>query len=286
METIFEILLDALADTVKALPFLFGAYLIIEYLEHHSSDRIRRALAGSQRLGPAAGAVLGCIPQCGFSVAAANLYGGRVITAGTLIAVFLSTSDEAVPILLANPGMLDTLGRLLLVKAAVAVLAGMAVDVVARRAQERGQRLPEEKREPCLCSHRDCRHSIFWSAAGHTAEIFFFLLAVSAILGGIVEAVGAETMSRFLLKGSILQPAAAALIGFIPHCAASVFLAQMLADGTISFGAAAAGLLTGAGAGMAVLWKVNPNRRDNLKLMAILYGVAVVAGTVLQLTVG
>ncbi len=288
METIFEILLDALLDSVKALPFLFGAYLIIEYLEHHSSGRVERLLAGSHRLGPVAGALLGCIPQCGFSVAAANLYGGRVITAGALVAVFLSTSDEAIPVLLANPGMLGVLGKLMLVKVLVALVAGFAIDLAARRFQAKGERplLEEEDQTGQMCSHCGCGHSVVRSALHHTAEIFFFLFVVSLILGGIVEAVGQETLGRLLLKGSVFQPAIAALVGFIPNCAASVFLAQMLAEGTLSFGAAAAGLLTGAGVGLAVLWKVNRSHKDNLKIMGILYVVAAVTGTVLQLTMG
>lgn len=288
METIFEILLDALLDSVKALPFLFGAYLIIEYLEHHSSGRVERLLAGSHRLGPVAGALLGCIPQCGFSVAAANLYGGRVITAGALVAVFLSTSDEAIPVLLANPGMLGVLGKLMLVKVLVALAAGFAIDLAARRFQAKGERplLEEEDQTGQMCSHCGCGHSVVRSALRHTAEIFFFLFVVSLILGGIVEAVGQETLGRLLLKGSVFQPAIAALVGFIPNCAASVFLAQMLAEGTLSFGAAAAGLLTGAGVGLAVLWKVNRSHKDNLKIMGILYVVAAVTGTVLQLTMG
>ena len=288
METIFEILLDALLDSVKALPFLFGAYLIIEYLEHHSSGRVKRLLAGSHRLGPVAGALLGCIPQCGFSVAAANLYGGRVITAGALVAVFLSTSDEAIPVLLANPGMLGVLGKLMLVKVLVALVAGFAIDLAARRFQAKGEHplLEEEDQTGQMCSHCGCGHSVVRSALHHTAEIFFFLFVVSLILGGIVEAVGQETLGRLLLKGSVFQPAIAALVGFIPNCAASVFLAQMLAEGTLSFGAASAGLLTGAGVGLAVLWKVNRNHKDNLKIMGILYVVAAVTGTVLQLTMG
>ena len=288
METIFEILLDALLDSVKALPFLFGAYLIIEYLEHHSSGRVERLLAGSHRLGPVAGALLGCIPQCGFSVAAANLYGGRVITAGALVAVFLSTSDEAIPVLLANPGMLGVLGKLMLVKVLVALAAGFAIDLAARRFQAKGERplLEEEDQTGQMCSHCGCGHSVVRSALRHTAEIFFFLFVVSLILGGIVEAVGQETLGRLLLKGSVFQPAIAALVGFIPNCAASVFLAQMLAEGTLSFGAATAGLLTGAGVGLAVLWKVNRSHKDNLKIMGILYVVAAVTGTVLQLTMG
>ena len=287
METVFEILLDALMDSVKSLPFLFGAYLIIEYLEHHTSRRIETILAGSHRLGPAVGAALGCIPQCGFSVAAANLYSGRVITAGTLIAVFLSTSDEAIPVLLASPDMMGVLGRLIVVKVAAAVAVGFAVDLALKRGRDSGSRLLEEKNQTeDMCRHCGCGDSVVLSACRHTAGIFLFLFVVSVILGGITEAVGQEALGRLLLKGSVFQPAIAAVLGFVPNCAASVFLAQMLAEDTISFGAAVAGLMTGAGVGLAVLWKVNHNFRDNLKIMGILYGAAVIIGTALQVTIG
>ena len=152
METLFEIIQDALIDSLKMLPFLFGAYLLIEYLEHHSSERMERLLAGSSRFGPVSGALLGCVPQCGFSVAAANLYSGRIITPGTLVAVFLSTSDEALPILLANPGNLGVIGKLIAIKVVLAIAVGMGLDLLlrARRGSGAGERRAHMER---LCEH-------------------------------------------------------------------------------------------------------------------------------------
>ena len=285
METIFEILLDALLDSVKALPFLFGAYLIIEYLEHHSSGRVKRLLAGSHRLGPVAGALLGCIPQCGFSVAAANLYGGRVITAGALVAVFLSTSDEAIPVLLANPGMLGVLGKLMLVKVLAALAAGFAIDLAARRFQAKGEHplLEEEDQTGQMCSHCGCGHSVVRSALHHTGEIFVFLFLTTLVLGGVLEIIGEERLSMVLMEGSIFQPALAGIIGLIPNCGASVLLTRLLMDGTLSFGAALAGLSTNAGVGLLVLFRVGRRHTTrNLQLMGVLYLAAVVCGILLQ----
>lgn len=285
METILDIVIDALKDTVLMLPFLFLAYLLIEYLEHHSSQRLEQLLAGSKRLGPVAGAALGCVPQCGFSVAAANLYGGGVITIGTLIAVFLSTSDEAIPVLLAYPGMLGILGRLLVVKFVIALATGFGVDVLLRHRRNKGKSssLEESNQIANLCRHCGCDHGILLPALRHTIEIFFFLFAVSLVLGGLVEVIGQEHLASILLQGSFFQPFIAALIGFIPSCASSVFLTQMMVEGTLSFGAATAGLLTGAGTGLAVLWRVNRNLKNNLHIMGICYLVAIAAGIVLQL---
>lgn len=285
METIYEIMLDALLDSIKALPFLFGAYLLLEYLEHRASDKMNHMMAGSRKLGPVAGALLGCIPQCGFSVAAANLYSGRIITAGALIAVFLSTSDEAIPVLLSEPQLYGTVLWLMVIKIVIALVAGILVDLLAamRLKAHKKPLLAEEDQMQEICKDCDCEHSVLKSALHHTLEIFFFLFVVSLILGAVVEAVGQERLGALLLKGSIFQPALAALIGFIPNCAASVILTRLFIEGTVSFGALAAGLLTGAGAGLAVLWRVNLNVRDNLRIMAILYVVAVVTGSMMQL---
>ena len=142
-----EMILDAVLDSLKTLPFLFGAYLLMEFLEHRASHRLTGALARLGPLGPVGGAVLGCVPQCGFSVAAANFYGGRLISPGTLLAVFLATSDEALPILLSRPQALGALGRLLGVKLIAASVAGLAVDGLAGRFFRRREIAAVEKRE-------------------------------------------------------------------------------------------------------------------------------------------
>lgn len=284
MDFFFSILAEAFLDSVKMLPFLFGAYLLIEYLEHHSSGKMEKLLAGSNRFGPVTGAVLGCVPQCGFSVAAANLYSGRVITLGTLIAVFLSTSDEALPILLANPDSLPTVGALLLFKLVLGIVAGLTVDFVRRRLGRRSSFYGEnpalhEMCEDCHCEER----GILRSAIHHTIHIFLFVLVVSVVLSGAVELIGEERLSTLLMSGSIFQPAIAALIGFIPNCAASVLLTNLLLSGTISFGAAMAGLSSSAGVGLLVLFRANKSLKENLTIVALIYVISTAAGMLLQL---
>lgn len=273
-----DVLLDAILDTLKALPFLFGAYLLIEFLEHRASGKLTSALMGP--LGPIGGAVLGCVPQCGFSVAAANFYTGRLISPGTLLAVFLATSDEALPILLSRPqAMLDLL-RLLGVKLVAAAVFGLLTDLVCKRFLKLHQDEPFHD----LCEDCDCEHEgIFKAALHHTIKVFLFLLLVNLVLGFAICFVGEENISGFLLSGSVFQPLLAALIGFIPNCAASVILTELYLAGSLSFGSAVAGLCTGAGLGLAVLFKTNRHTKENLALSGVLYAAAVITGVACNL---
>ena len=284
MDFFFDIFSDAVLDSLKMLPFLFGAYLLIEYLEHHSSGKMEKLLASSNRLGPVTGALLGCVPQCGFSVAAANLYSGRVITLGTLVAVFLSTSDEALPILLAHPNSLSTVGALLLFKAVLGLVAGLSIDFISRRLRRGSSFYGENRQLHELCEDCHCEErGILRSAVHHTLQIFLFVLIVTVVLNGAVELIGETRLAALLMSGSVFQPAVAALLGFIPNCAASVLLTNLLLSGTISFGAAMAGLSTSAGVGLLVLFRANRNLKENLMIMALIYGISTVAGMLLQL---
>ena len=202
-----DVLLDAFLDTLKTLPFLFGAYLLIEFLEHKASDKLTGALSRMGPLGPLGGAALGLVPQCGFSVAAANFYAGRLISAGTLVAVFLATSDEALPIMLSRPEAFPVLLRLLAVKFVAAAVFGMLTDLVLKRF------LKPDRQEPFhdLCEDCDCEHEgIFKSALRHTVKIAVFLLLINLILGYAIYFIGEANISRFLLSGSIFQPLLAA----------------------------------------------------------------------------
>lgn len=278
-----EIILDALLDSLKSLPFLFGAYLLIEFLEHHASQRLTNALSKLGPLGPVGGALLGCVPQCGFSVAAANFYAGRLISPGTLLAVFLATSDEAVPILLSRPGALPDLGRLLAVKLLAAALFGILADFIVIKILKPSPTQPfHDLCEDCGCEEK----GVFRSALGHTVQIFVFLMLINLALGFAIYFVGEENISRLLLSGSVFQPLLAALIGFIPNCAASVILTELYLGGSLSFGAAVAGLCTGAGLGLAVLFRVNRDWKENLWIALALYAAAVVTGTVCQIIIG
>lgn len=278
---LWDILLDTLLDSLKILPFLFLAFVIMELLEHRANGRIERFFTRAGKAGPAAGALLGCVPQCGFSVLCANLYVGGVVTRGTLVAVFLSTSDEAVLLLAAAPQQLPALLKLLLCKVVIAVAAGYVVDFFGRRTRRQSIGSLHE-----ICDHEHCgceKHKGIWiPALLHTVKIFGFLLLFTFLLNFLVAWLGHERLETLLLHDSVLQPFAAALLGFLPNCAASVLLTQLYVEGTLGFGAVVAGLCTGAGAGLLVLFRENRHVKDNLKILGILYAVAAVSGVILQ----
>lgn len=279
LELLLDIFTDALLDSLKMLPFLFGAYLLMEWLEHRSGEGMEKLLAGARRLGPVTGALLGCVPQCGFSVAAANLYAGRVITMGTLAAVFLSTSDEAVPLLLGAPEKAGVLLPLLALKVLVGALAGMLIDRAAR-----GKVSAHREGIHDLCRHCHCEEgNILPAALRHTGSIFLFVLLVNLALGGGVALLGEEKLSALLLSESFLQPAAAALLGLIPNCAASVLLTRLYLAGAVDFASLAAGLLPASGVGLMVLFRANPRPRENLLILALTWGTGAAVGLFLRL---
>ena len=284
MELILDVLLDALIDGAKMLPFLYLAYLLIEWLERNHGQRIENALAGAGRWGFVPGAVLGCVPQCGFSAVAANFYASRVITPGTLLAVFVATSDEAIPLLAAEPGMWGTLAVLLVLKVILGMAAGFVLDVPLRRVLPQslyGGYAGHADEVDCHEEHEE--HSgIFLAALRHTLEIFAFILLFSFLIGLVFELVGEGAITALLGRMGPFQPMVAALIGLVPNCAASVLLAQLYMQGAITFGSLMAGLTAGAGIGLAVLWRVNPSWKQNLFMTGLLWAAGAAVGIVLQ----
>ena len=279
---IFDILLDALLDTLKTIPFLFAAFLALEALEHYSGGLSDRLLEKAGKAGPFFGAILGCIPQCGFSVASANLYSGGVITLGTLIAVFIATSDEAILIMLGNPGSAGAVLRLLLCKVIAGIIIGFAVDFIFRKHKN-------EKNIEDLCRGRGCGCSddsgVLKPAARHTWKLAVYILVFNIILGFILETAGTDTLSALLGKDTLYQPFLAALIGLIPNCAASVMITELYLAGILGFPAAMAGLSAGAGVGLAVLFRENRPMRENFEILGILYVSAALVGVILELLI-
>lgn len=277
-ETVWEILEHALLDSLQTLPFLFLAYLLIEFLEHHASGKMEKALAGSGKLGVVIGALLGCVPQCGFSAIAANLYAGRIITLGTLMAVFLSTSDEMIIIMLSEPGHVGEMLLLIGIKVVIAVLAGLVIDFIVKRNNGSG-----EENIKKLCSGCGCEHGIFLSALKHTVSIFAIVLAANIVLGGLIHLVGEENLGEFMLSGSFFQPILAAIIGLIPNCAASVLITELYIGGALTLSSAVAGLCAGAGVGLIVLFRANRNLKDCVRIVLLLFGISAAAGLLLSL---
>jgi hypothetical protein len=263
-----EVVLHTILDTLKLIPLLFLTYLLMEFIEHRASGRTSRFLEKSGPLAPAVGAFAGLLPQCGFSASAANLYTGRVITMGTLVAVFLSTSDEMIPILVSGDIPVTTIVYILAYKLAVAILVGLSVEAVFR--------IFKIKREPInideICDEDNCHceRGIFYSALHHTVTISAFVLAITLLLNCVIFFVGQERIGQAVGSIPVLSHLIASVVGLIPNCAASVALATFAKEGIISAGAMLAGLFSGAGVGLLVLFRLNKKLKQNLLIVLIL----------------
>ena len=279
---IFGAVTEALLDGVKLLPFLFITYLVMEYMEHKTSQKTGLILQKSGRWGVVLGGVFGVVPQCGFSAAASNLYAGRIITLGTLIAVFLSTSDEMLPILISEQAPLLVIAKILILKAVIGITAGALVDLWIRK--RKGSQ-KEELRIEQICDHQHCHcgeGNIFKSALKHTLQIFLFILLVSFLLNLIIEWIGDAALVLVLSSKPVLGPMLAGMVGLIPNCASSIVLTQLYLEGVLGAGSMTAGLLSGTGVGLLVLFKVNDKVKENIRITALLYVIGVLAGVVME----
>ena len=275
-----DIIIDTLIDSIKLLPFLFITYLLMEYIEHKTKDKTKETIRKSGKIGPLVGGILGVFPQCGFSVSATNLYSARVITLGTLIAVYLSTSDEMLPIFISEAVPLDVILKILGIKVLIAIIAGFAIDFVLRLTKKDKQ---EEKIvDLCEKDHCHCENGIFKSSLKHTLNIFIFIVIISLIMHIAIHLIGEDTIASLVLNKPIIGPIIAGLIGLIPNCAASVILTQMYLENLISGATMISGLLVGAGVGLAVLFKTNKGIKENLKIVLLLYIIGVVSGIILE----
>lgn len=270
-----DVILDALLDTAKLLPFLFLTYLAMEYLEHKAGQKAESLVKKAGGFGPVIGGALGIVPQCGFSAAASNLYAGRVISLGTLIAIYLSTSDEMLPILISEKASVVLIAELLLAKAVIGMIVGLIIDFLMRR---KGVQEHEHIHEICEHEHCHCEKGILRSALSHTVQIAFFVLLITFALNLILFFVGEDALANLIINRPVLGPILAGLVGLIPNCAGSVVITQLYLEGVISIGAAMAGLLTGSGVGLLVLFRVNHDRKENLRILGLLYSIGVLVG--------
>lgn len=286
LHELWHAFLHTLTDVLPALPFLYLSYLLLELLERRvvNSERAIAALRTS-RLGPLCGGVLGALPQCGTSIMAAGLYAGRVVSLGTLLAVFLSTSDEMLPVLVA--GRLPFLFILLLVllKAAIGILVGFLADLIHRRRAPAAEATPDSEVEE-LCRREGCHcdeHGIFAAALYHFARVALFLFAVSFILTAGIHLLGEDKLGGLVIGIPGISHLLAGLVGLIPNCAASVVLTELYLHGALSLGTLFAGLLPGAGVGLLVLFRANRTRlRECLLILLLLLAVGVGAGLLLD----
>lgn len=276
-----EVLLHGILDTLKLVLFLFLTYLLMEFIEHRASDKARRFMQRAGGFGPLVGGALGVIPQCGFSAAASNLYTGRVITLGTLVAVFLSTSDEMLPILIAGNIDFTKILGIIVYKTAVGILVGFGIDLVLRLMGRGREDIDID--EICDSDDCHCESGILRSALHHTLTVSLFVFIATAVINSAVFFIGEDKLASVLVNIPVLSHLICSLIGLIPNCAASVVLTSFATAGFISTGAMISGLLTGAGVGLLVLFRMNKRMKENLTIVGILVVCGVVFGLIADL---
>ena len=277
---LIEIIHHTLIDSIKLVPFLFLTYLAMEWMEHKTGDVAKKIVEKSGRFGPLVGAVLGAFPQCGFSAAGSSLYAGRVITLGTLFAIYLSTSDEMLPIMISAAVPLSVIGKILLLKITIGFIMGFIVDMIVRK---RGWEEQEHIGDMCDHEHCHCEEGIWKSAIVHTLQVTFFIVMITFVLNLVLHSAGEEVLAEWFLRYGILGEITAGLIGLIPNCAASVVVTQLYLEGVLSFGAMLSGLLTGSGVGLLVLYRVNHDWKENLYITGMLYVIGIVCGIIVNL---
>lgn len=267
----------AFSDSLKILPFLFITYLIMEFLEKGTGEKSNLWLEKAGKAGPVVGGFLGVIPQCGMSTVASNLYAGRIISVGTLLAIYLSTSDEMLPIMISRSVEVAVIAKILAVKVIIAIIAGLLVDFIYRIIKKEEH---EKMKIHDFCEHEHCHceDGILKSAIRHTIQIIVFVFLITVILNIGIEIIGEEQLADFILNKPIVGPILAGIIGLIPNCASSVIITQMFLDGLMSFGTMMAGLLVGAGVGILVLLRVNEDKTDSFKIISILYLTGALCG--------
>ncbi len=281
---LLDVIADTLVDALKLLPFLFLTYLAMEYIEHKAGDKAEELVEKAGGFGPLIGSILGIVPQCGFSTAASNLYAGRIITLGTLVSIFLSTSDEMLPVFISNQVAIGTILKILSIKVVIGMAAGFVIDLVLQKKhKEKGETEHLKIDEMCDHQHCHCEQGNIWkSAISHTLQILFFIVVVSFILNLLISYIGEDSLSALLSNRPVLGPVIAGLVGLIPNCAASVVLTQLYLEGMINGGAMMAGLLVGAGVGLLVLFRVNENVKENMRIALLLYIIGVVSGILIE----
>ncbi len=286
-------LADAIIDSVHTLLFLFIIFLFIELIEYFYSEKINSFMKKSEKTAPVIGGLAAIIPQCGFSIIASTLYLRKFITKGTLIAIYLATSDEAIPILLTQPEKIYYVLPVIGLKIVIAIAAGYLIDFILKDKKY----IAVADEEDCHLHHEDdgcCKHSVskrrkrdlIYHPLKHTLNIFLFILFITIILNYLIELYGRyDILPVIFNKVRFLQPVFAALVGLIPNCAVSIAITMMLIKGSITFGAAMSGLLTNAGLGILVLLRHKDNYKDTLNIIGILLIISIISGYILQYTV-
>lgn len=273
-----DILIDTCLDSLKLIPFLFIAFLIIELFEHKLAKKTKASIIKTKKFGPIVGALLGAIPQCGFASVATNLYVTRIISLGTLISIYLSTSDEMLPILLSHNTPIKDILVILGIKVAIGIIMGVIIDFIIRK---------QEKGEFSICEDDkcDCKDSIIKSSIIHTLKTIIFIFLITFLLNILMSYISEDVLSNIFMKKSLFAPIFASLIGLIPNCASSVVITEFYLNGIITMGTCIAGLLTNAGLALIVLFKTNKNIKENIGILSIIYLIGVISGIIINLLI-
>ena len=275
-----DCIIDGLLDTLKLLPYLLITFIILEFIEHKLSKKNQKVLSENKKYGPFLGGILGALPQCGFSSMAANLFSARVITMGTLIAVFLSTSDEMLPIMISEKVDILLLIKILGFKVIVGIIIGLIVDLIYRKNTK------TDIETICEHDHCDCDHDgVLISSLKHTLKIGLFILIANLVINLVIFKVGEDNVSNLLLHNNILTYFISSLIGLIPNCAGSVIITELYLNSFITIGTMLAGLLTGSGLGILLLFRTNKNIKENITILSIIYFVGVLIGIIVDLII-
>ena len=274
-----DCLLDALLDSLKLLPYLLITFLLLELIEHKLSEKSEKVLSKNKKYGPIIGGLLGGLPQCGFSAMAANLFSSRVITMGTVVAIFLSTSDEMLPIMLSEQADFWLIAKIIGFKVLVGIIIGFIVDLIFKRKEEKNN-INE------ICEHDHChckKDGVIISSIKHTIKTGLFILIANILIGLIIYFVGEDNIKDILLNKNILSYFIASLVGLIPNCAPSVIMTELYLSNMVTIGTLLSGLLTGSGLGILLLFKSNKDLKENIKVLSIIYIVGVIIGIIVDL---
>ena len=277
-----DALLDTIIDSLKLLPFLLVTYLLMELLEHKAGKKTNKLIQKSGKFGPIIGAILGIVPQCGFSAAAANLYAGRIITMGSLIAIFLSTSDEMLPILISEAAPISLIIKILLIKLLIGMIAGILIDLIFKTKNKEEEEI--HIHDICEDEHCHCdKDGILKSSIKHTLHIFAYIFIISFFINILISFIGEENIAHITTNIPVLGNIIASIIGLIPNCASSVVLTQLYLENVLPLGCLISGLLVNSGIGLLVLFKVNKNHKQNILILVSLFLIGVVSGTIIGL---
>ncbi len=280
MDLLIDVIKDTIIDSARIFPFLFLTYLLMEYLEHRAKDKTVRALKKAGPFGPVVGAIAGLLPQCGFSAAATSLYAGRIVSLGTLMAVYLSTSDEMLPILISSQASAKTIGMILAIKLVTGMVAGIIIDAVGRLGKKKDN--DYHIHEMCESEHCHCENGIFKSALIHSGKVILFIFILSLFVNYFMQYIGVSGIQYVTIGESYGVIVLASFLGLIPNCAVSVALTQLYVGGMLGEGALIAGLLVGAGIGLMVLVRVNRRLLDNVKIIGLLWAIGLAVGCLVK----